>query len=77
MREIEDSVIDERCKGFSPVLGPFRLGDVADRGLNLLREDLTLDSSVYSQLFGAMLAPTPELNAPGPGLSGPSHNGPG
>jgi D-serine deaminase-like pyridoxal phosphate-dependent protein len=44
--EIEETIIDERCKGFPRNLGSFKLGDIAAQGLNLLDEDFTLPMMV-------------------------------
>ena len=44
--EIEDFLIDDLVKGIPGGVAPFRLGDIASKGWNILREDLPLPVAV-------------------------------
>jgi D-serine dehydratase len=44
--DIDDTVLDHRVKGMPGGIEPFRLGDIAEKGWNVLREDLNLPLAV-------------------------------
>lgn len=49
LAEIEGTLLDERTKGIPGGTPPFPLGDIADKGWNVLGEDLTLPVAVLKE----------------------------